>query len=66
MRLALAEVRTRLIQGQSLSNVLENNTLFPRFLVEMVNVGETSGTLETSLGTVADYFEAKVERRITA
>ena len=65
MRLALAEVRTRLIQGQSLSNVLENNTLFPRFLVEMVNVGETSGTLETSLGTVADYFEAKVERRIT-
>jgi type IV pilus assembly protein PilC len=65
MRLALAEVRTRLIQGQSLSTVLENNNLFPKFLVEMVTVGETSGTLETSLGTVADYFEAKVERRVT-
>jgi type IV pilus assembly protein PilC len=65
MRNALADVRTHLIQGQSLSTVLENNEVFPKFLVEMVTVGETSGTLESSLGTVADYFEAKVERRIT-
>jgi len=31
----------------------------------MVGVGEASGNLESALGTVADYFEARVERRIT-
>jgi FHS family L-fucose permease-like MFS transporter len=30
----------------------------------MIGVGETSGNLEYSLSTVADYFEAKVEKRI--
>ena len=30
----------------------------------MVTVGETTGALETALGTVADYFEAKVQKRI--
>jgi type IV pilus assembly protein PilC len=62
---ALTEVRKQLVQGQSLSTVMSKNKLFPPLLVEMIGVGETSGNLEYSLGTVADYFEAKVEKRIS-
>jgi type IV pilus assembly protein PilC len=63
-RNALSEVRKQLVQGQSLSDAIRNNQIFPPLLVEMVGVGETSGNLDFALGTVADYFETKVEKRI--
>jgi type IV pilus assembly protein PilC len=61
---SLSEVRKQVVQGQSLSTVMSQNKLFPPLLVEMVGVGEASGNLESALGTVADYFEARVEKRI--
>jgi type IV pilus assembly protein PilC len=63
-REALVQVRKELIQGQSLSSVMSKNEIFPSLLVEMIGVGEASGNLEYALGTVADYFEARVEKRI--
>ena len=62
---AMSQARKQLVQGQALSSVLSQNKMFPPLLVEMVGVGEASGNLESALGTVADYFEARVERRIT-
>jgi type II secretory pathway component PulF len=59
------DVRTRLIQGQSFSEVLKSNGFFPSFLTEMVAVGETTGSLESTLASAADYFESKVSKRIT-
>ena len=64
-REALSQVRKQLVQGQSLSSVMSQNKLFPPLLVEMIGVGEASGNLESSLGTVADYFESRVEKRIS-
>lgn len=62
---ALNEVRTKLLQGQSFSSSLREDNVFPKLLMEMVSVGEKAGTIETSLNTVADYFETKSQRRIT-
>ncbi len=64
-RESLSEVRKQLVQGQSLSATLGKNKLFPPLLIEMIGVGESSGNLEYVLGTVADYFESKVEKRIS-
>jgi type IV pilus assembly protein PilC len=61
---ALNTVRTRLVQGQSFSSSLNDDNVFPTLLMEMVAVGEKAGTLETSLTTVADYFETRSQRRI--
>jgi type IV pilus assembly protein PilC len=63
-RNSLSQVRKELIQGQSLSSTIRKNEIFPSLLSELVGVGEASGNLEFALGTVADYFEAKVEKRI--
>jgi type IV pilus assembly protein PilC len=63
-RAALSEARKQLVQGQSLSAAIGRNKVFPPLLVEMIGVGETSGNLEFALGTVAEYFETKVEKRI--
>jgi len=62
---ALTELRKQLVQGQSLSAIMSKNSIFPPLLVEMIGVGETSGNLEYALGTVAEYFENKVEKRIS-
>jgi type IV pilus assembly protein PilC len=63
-RAALAEARKQLVQGQSLSAAISRHKVFPPLLNEMIGVGETSGNLEFALGTVAEYFETKVEKRI--
>lgn len=65
IREALNTVKTALLQGKSFSASLRDDRVFPKLLGEMAAVGETAGTLETALGTVADYFETKVQQRIT-
>ncbi len=64
VRQALKEVREDLVQGQRFSQPLAANDLFPRLLVEMVSVGEKTGTLDSALATVADYYERRVDQKI--
>lgn len=64
IRRALAEVRGKLVQGQSLSQSMAAIPMFPQLLVEMVVVGETTGTLEATLDTMADLYDQRVEQRV--
>jgi type IV pilus assembly protein PilC len=66
VRQSLSEVRNKLIQGQSLSQPMAENRLFPRLLVEMIVVGEKTGTIDTTLATLAEFYERRVDRRIEA
>jgi type IV pilus assembly protein PilC len=61
---ALSDVRDKLIQGEGLSQPMGEIVLFPRLLVEMVVVGEKTGTLDSTLATLADLYERRVNRRI--
>jgi type IV pilus assembly protein PilC len=45
---------------------MATNHVFPQLLVEMVVVGETTGTLEATLATIADFYEQRVEQRVQA
>lgn len=64
IRQALREVREKLVQGQGLSQPMAAIELFPRLLVEMVVVGEKTGNLDSTLATLADFYEEKVSQRI--
>ncbi|MFC1914156.1 type II secretion system F family protein [Chloroflexota bacterium] len=64
IRQALVEVRQKLVQGQGLSQPMANNALFPELLVEMVVVGEKTGTLPSTLATLSDFYEQTVDRKI--
>jgi type IV pilus assembly protein PilC len=63
-RQALKDVREKLIQGQGLSQPMAANELFPRLMVEMVVVGEKTGTMDSTLATLANYYEERVDQRI--
>jgi len=52
-------------EGQSLSAPLARSGLFPAISVEMISVGEQSGTLEPMLYRIADAYEKEVESSIT-
>lgn len=58
VRSALEDVR----QGQSLVIPLRRASVFPPMVLEMVSVGEETGTIEEMLAKVADFFEDEVQR----
>ena len=64
IRQALSDVRDKLLQGQGWSQPMAENELFPQLLVEMVAVGEKTGTMDSTLATLADYYEERVDQRI--
>jgi type IV pilus assembly protein PilC len=64
IRQALADVRDKLLQGQGWSQPMAENGLFPQLLVEMIAVGEKTGTMDSTLATLADYYEERVDQRI--
>ncbi|MFA5309621.1 MAG: type II secretion system F family protein [Dehalococcoidales bacterium] len=64
IRQAFGNVKERLIQGEGLSQPMADNKLFPPLLVEMVVVGEKTGTMDNALATMAEYYEREVDRRI--
>lgn len=64
IRQALGRIRDSLVQGQGLSQPMAEDGLFPPLLVEMVVVGEKTGAMDTTLVTLADFYEKKVSRRI--
>lgn len=50
--------------GQTLHAAIENTRLFPNMVVQMVAIGEESGTLERMLEKIASFFEEEADAYI--
>ena len=57
----LAEARTEIRKGTSLSKSIRGITEFPPMIYAMVSIGEESGTLDAILDKAADYFEDEAD-----
>ncbi len=66
LRNNLADVHTELLQGQGFSGPLARRKIFPRMFVQMVRVGEETGSLDTNLETLAVFYENEVDRAVSA
>lgn len=53
-------------KGNALGKSLESAATFPNLAVQMIQVGEQSGELETMLNKVADVYENEVETSMVA
>lgn len=60
------EACEELEKGASLSHFFRGGKWFPPMLVQMMAVGEQSGTLDTMLAKAADSYEKEVEAKILA
>ena len=51
-------------KGQGLGDALSGSGIFPQLSIQMIQVGEQSGQLETMLTKISDIFENEVETTI--
>lgn len=58
---ATMRMRDDVATGQQLQMTMRNSGVFPNMVVQMVQIGEESGSLDAMLGKVADFYEAEVD-----
>jgi type IV pilus assembly protein PilC len=58
---ATMEMRDEVSTGTQLNTTMRNTELFPNMVVQMVAIGEESGSLDSMLAKVADFFEREVD-----
>lgn len=58
---AVNEIR----EGTTLAAALERPKVLPRLAIEMLSVGEETGSLESMLRDVAEFYEADLDTRLT-
>lgn len=61
---SLTRCKEAVIQGKTFASPLTKEKLIPEMVVQMVGIGEQSGTLDTMLGKVADFYEEEVETAV--
>jgi type IV pilus assembly protein PilC len=62
---ALLLARSRISEGKSMSEPLAESGIFPPMVVQMVQVGEQTGALDTMLNKIADFYEEDVDNLVS-
>ncbi|MBX3305052.1 MAG: type II secretion system F family protein [Nitrospira sp.] len=57
---AVEEIR----EGTTLADALERCQVLPKLVIEMLSVGEETGSLESMLKDVAEFYEADIDTRL--
>ena len=52
-------------QGKGLATQLAEQNIFPKLLISMITIGETSGNIEDMLEKTADYFDEELDAAIS-
>jgi len=66
IKASIKTVEQELLQGHGLSEPMAADPLFPRMLVQMVRVGEETGSLDGNMETLAIFYEDEVDRAVKA
>lgn len=61
---AVQATRTRIERGETVSGPLKETGVFPPMVTQMINVGETTGALDTMLSKIADFYEEEVDTAV--
>jgi type IV pilus assembly protein PilC len=62
--IAVLRMRDEVATGQRLQRAMENTGLFPNMVVQMIAVGEESGSLDAMAAKVADFYELEVDTAV--
>lgn len=65
-KMGTKEIQTEVSTGTNLTTAMQNTNLFPNMVTQMVAIGEESGSLDSMLSKVADFFEQEVDDAVDA
>jgi len=63
---AVLAMREDVATGQSLQLAMRQQGLFPNMVIQMISIGEESGSLDGMLSKVADFYEEEVDNAVDA
>ena len=63
---ATQRIRSEVTTGTNLTTAMQNSTIFPSMVLQMVAIGEEAGSLDAMLSKVADYYEGEVDDAVAA
>ena len=61
---AILQMRDQVASGVQLQLAMNNTGLFPSMALQMVAIGEESGSLDAMCSRVADFYEAEVDNQV--
>ncbi len=63
---AIRYARARISEGKNMTEPLAERKIFPSMVVQMIGVGEQTGTLDQMLQKIADFYEEEVDAAVGA
>lgn len=61
---AIFRVTDAISEGRPIAEPLEETGVFPSMVVQMINVGEATGALDTMLEKIADFYDEEVDQAV--
>jgi len=61
---AIMRTRTSIAEGKTIAAPLQSSGVFPPMVVQMIGVGEQSGSLDSMLAKIADFYDAEVDQAV--
>ncbi len=61
---AVFRVRDSISEGRPIAEPLEESGVFPHMVVQMINVGESVGALDSMLEKIADFYDEEVDQAV--
>jgi type IV pilus assembly protein PilC len=58
---AIMNARTSISEGETIAEPLARSEVFPPMVTQMIGVGESTGSLDSMLSKVADFYEEEVD-----
>jgi type IV pilus assembly protein PilC len=62
--IGVLQMKDEVATGQRLQQAMENTDLFPNMVIQMIAVGEESGSLDEMSSKVADFYENDVDNAV--
>jgi type IV pilus assembly protein PilC len=64
IEIAVFRVKDAIAEGRAIAEPLEETGVFPNMVVQMINVGEQVGALDTMLEKIADFYDDEVDQAV--
>jgi type IV pilus assembly protein PilC len=63
---AIMKTRASISEGKTIAEPLQDADVFPPMVVQMIGVGESTGSLDAMLNKIADFYDEEVDATVSA